>query len=70
MKFFLSNWLHQALPIHIIDIGANLLKMAIFLHDVYGSYDLALRALICYDDICSTQYAAQYIQNFLSTSKN
>jgi len=46
----------------------QLLKLAVILHDVYGSYDLVLRALMEYDGRGNTGYTDGYLK-FLGTSR-
>ena len=40
----------------------KLLRMAVILHMVYGSFDLAMQALLAYDRQCSTGLAPTYLQ--------
>lgn len=40
----------------------KLQKLAVILHDVYGSYDIALRALMARDDQCEDKLAEKYPQ--------
>lgn len=47
----------------------QLLKLAVILHDVYGSHDLVLRALMEYDDRENTGHADGYL-GFLGTSRS
>jgi FkbM family methyltransferase len=41
-------------------VPGKLMKLAVVLHDVYGSYDVALRALMAHDDLTGTAHAARY----------
>lgn len=41
----------------------QLLKLALILHDVYGSFDIALRALMAYDSKGESNLAEQYKQH-------
>ena len=57
---YVKNFLHydQAPP-------EKLLKLAVILHDVYGSYDFVHYILAQYDRHTSTKYAEQYLQQLL-----
>ncbi|MBT3305748.1 MAG: methyltransferase FkbM, partial [Alphaproteobacteria bacterium] len=40
----------------------KLLKMACVLHDVYGSFDLVLRALMAHDALAGSDHSTTYLQ--------
>jgi len=44
----------------------QLLRMALIMHDVYGSFDLVLRALIEYDSRCKANTSKEYL-NWLAS---
>jgi hypothetical protein len=44
---------------------AKLLKLAVILHEVYGSYDLCALALRHYDARQATAHAAAYVQRLV-----
>jgi len=61
---YVKNFLHydQTPP-------EKLLKLAVILHDVYGSYDLVHYILSEYDKQTSAKYAERYLQSVLVTFK-
>ena len=54
-------------PFTQLDTLSNdaLLKYAVILHDIYGSYDIVLRALLAYDERQLTSYSRMYAAKIL-----
>ena len=42
----------------------SLEKLALILHDIYGSFDIVLRALMAHDAKSKSQLSEKYLQNF------